>query len=148
MQIRFAMSAPPASVPPDATLQEAARHMAQGRVGALPVVDGGRVVGVVTDRDLVVRAMACGLPMTERVETVMSTDPVTVEDDTPIPAALHAMRSIDARHLPVTEGGQLVGVVSFDDLFCHLVVQLAELATVVNAARKIPDPFTGKHGEP
>jgi CBS domain-containing protein len=67
-----------------------------------------------------------------------------LDADTPVPAALHAMRSIDARHLPVTDEERLVGMVSFDDLFCYLVVQLAELAAVVNAARKIPDPFAGR----
>ena len=120
MQIRYAMSSPPASVPPRATLEEAARHMARARVGALPVVERDRVVGVLTDRDLVVRAMACGLSATEHVETVMSGDPVTVESDAPVSSAVHAMRSIDARHLPVTEEGRLVGVVSFDDLFCYM----------------------------
>jgi CBS domain-containing protein len=144
MQIRYAMSSPPVSVPLEASLEEAARHMAQARVGALPVVAHDRVIGVVTDRDLVVRAMACGLPVEERVGTVMSQDPVTVEADTPVPAALQAMRSVDARHLPVTEEGRLVGMVSFDDLFCYLVVQLAELAAVVNAARKTPEPSAGE----
>jgi CBS domain-containing protein len=141
MQIKHAMSAPPVSVPPETSLEDAARHMADAGVGVLPVVDGEQVIGMVTDRDLVVRAMACGLPARLRVETVMSTDPVTVAVDTPLPAALHAMRSIDARHLPVVDKGRLVGMVSFDDLFWYLAAQLAELAAVVNTARKIPYPL-------
>ncbi|MEW1661094.1 CBS domain-containing protein [Streptomyces sp. NPDC093707] len=56
MEIKYAMSSPPASVPPDASLEEAARHMAEAGVGALPVVQGEEVIGMVTDRDLVVRA--------------------------------------------------------------------------------------------
>ncbi|NJP82419.1 CBS domain-containing protein [Streptomyces sp. AA8] len=68
------------------------------------VQDDG-VIGVITDRDLVVRAMAHGLSPALRVEEVMSGDPVTVEPDTPVAAALHAMRSIKARHLPVVDGG-------------------------------------------
>ena len=101
MQIQYAMSTPPVSVPPMATLEDAARHMSDAGVGALPVVDDERVVGMVTDRDLVVRAMACGLSPGSRVEAVMSTDPVTVTTDTAITAAMHTMRSIEARHLPV-----------------------------------------------
>jgi CBS domain-containing protein len=69
MVITSAMSTPPASVPPTASLQEAARHMDHARVGALPVVDDDdHVIGVVTDRDLVVRAMANGLSPETRVD--------------------------------------------------------------------------------
>lgn len=138
MEIKYAMSSPPASVPPEATLEEAARHMADAGVGALPVVQGDGVIGVLTDRDLVVRAMAHGLSPRTKVETVMSTDPVTVTTDTPVTAALHAMQSINARHLPVVDDGRLAGMVSFDDLFAYLSAQLGALAEVVNAVRKVP----------
>lgn len=141
MQIQYAMSTPPVSVPPMATLEDAARHMSDAGVGALPVVDDERVVGMVTDRDLVVRAMACGLSPSSRVEAVMSTDPVTVTTDTAITAAMHTMRSIEARHLPVVAEGRLVGMVSFDDLFWYLARQLMDLAAVVDAARRAPEPF-------
>ncbi|QHC23026.1 CBS domain-containing protein [Streptomyces sp. GS7] len=101
------MSMPPAGIPLDAPLEDAARHMADAGVGALPVVEDDHVVGVITDRDLVVRAMARGLSPQVRVEALMSTDPVTVEADTPVPAAMHAMGTIDARHLPVVDRGGL-----------------------------------------
>ncbi|MFC4494383.1 CBS domain-containing protein [Streptomyces ovatisporus] len=140
-QISNAMSTPPASVAPDASLEEAARHMADARVGALPVVEDDHVVGLVTDRDLVIRAMASGLAPDRPVRTVMSSDPVTVDAGTAVPAAQHAMRSIGARHLPVTDDGRLVGMVSFDDLFCYLTSQQVELADVVDAARQARDPF-------
>lgn len=140
-QIRHAMSTPPASVPPEASLEEAARHMADAQVGALPVVEGDRVIGLLTDRDLVVRAMAGGLSAELRVERIMSADPVTVDVDTSVTAAQHTMRSIGARHLPVTEKDHLVGMVSFDDLFCFLAAQQAELAEVIDAARKVPGPL-------
>ncbi|MDF3292609.1 CBS domain-containing protein [Streptomyces silvisoli] len=141
MQIRYAMTSPPASVPPAASLEDAARHMAAAGVGALPVVDGDEVIGMVTDRDLVVRAMAYGLSSHSKVEMVMSTDPVTVDASTPLTAALHAMRSIEARHLPVVAKGRLVGMVSFDDLFWYLSRQLADLAAIVDASRKAPRPL-------
>lgn len=140
-QISDAMSTPPASVAPSASLEEAARHMADARVGALPVVEDDHVVGLVTDRDLVIRAMASGLALDRPVRTVMSPDPVTVDAGTAVPAAQHAMHSIGARHLPVTDDGRLVGMVSFDDLFCYLTSQQVQLADVVDAAREAREPF-------
>ncbi|MFD8324066.1 CBS domain-containing protein [Streptomyces lydicus] len=148
MQIKDLMTTPPAGVSLDATLEEAARRMADARVGALPVLEHGRVAGVITDRDLVVRAMARGLSPRIRVESMMSTDPVTVEADTPVPAAMHAMLTIQVRHLPVVENGRLVGMVSFDDLFCFLTGQLRGLAAVIDATRKVPDPFGTGSGPP
>ncbi|MFF4603227.1 CBS domain-containing protein [Streptomyces sp. NPDC001339] len=141
MEIKYAMSSPPASVPPDASLEEAARHMADAGVGALPVVQGEEVIGMVTDRDLVVRAMAHGLSPQLKVETVMSADPVTVDAGTPVTVALHAMQSIKIRHLPVVDHKRLVGMVSFDDLFSYLSVQLGALADVVDASRRVPGSF-------
>jgi CBS domain-containing protein len=141
MQIKYAMSTPPASVPSMASLEDAARHMAHAGVGALPVVEDDGVIGIVTDRDLVVRAMACGLSAQSQVGTVMSTDPVTVDADSTVTAALQTMRSVQVRHLPVVAEGQLVGMVSFDDLLWHVTRQLADLAAVVDAARKAPEPF-------
>lgn len=138
MEIKYAMNSPAVSVSPDAAVQEAARRMADAGVGALPVVQGERVIGVVTDRDLVVRALAPGLSPQVKVEDVMSTDPVTVEADTPVTAALHAMRSINTRHLPVVDHGRLVGMVSFDDLFSYLSLQFEALTDVVDAVRRTP----------
>ncbi|MEU4850606.1 CBS domain-containing protein [Streptomyces gilvosporeus] len=141
MEIRYAMSSPPTSVPPDASLEEAARHMAEAGVGALPVVQGEEVIGMVTDRELVVRAMAHGLSPRLKVETVMSADPVAVDAGSSVTVALHAMQSVKIRHLPVVDhkhARRLVGMVSFDDLFSYLSVQLGALADVVNASRKAP----------
>ncbi|MER5202142.1 CBS domain-containing protein [Streptomyces sp. NPDC002825] len=142
------MSTPPASVPPTTSIEEAAQHMARAGVGALPVVDDDRVVGIVTDRDLVVRAMADGLSPQTRVEEVMSAAPVTVDPEAAVAVALLVMRSARVRHLPVVAEGRLVGVVSFDDLFWQLTQQLSDLAAVVDAARKIPEPLRGGQQAP
>ncbi|GAU69777.1 hypothetical protein SSP35_14_01110 [Streptomyces sp. NBRC 110611] len=141
MEVKYAMSSPPVSVLPDASLEAAARHMADAGVGALPVVHGEEVIGVVTNRDLVVRPMAHGLSPQLKVETVMSVDPVTVDANTPVTVALHAMQSIKIRHLPVVDHKRLVGMVSFDDLFSYLSVQLGALADVVDVSRKEPGSF-------
>ncbi len=122
--------------------------MARAGVGALPVVDDDRVVGIVTDRDLVVRAMAHGLSPQAKVETVMSHAPATVDAETAVAVALLVMRSVQVRHLPVVSEGRLVGMISFDDLFWQLTQQLSDLAAVVDAARKIPEVLHGGQQAP
>ncbi|WP_235092278.1 CBS domain-containing protein [Streptomyces sp. A1-5] len=77
MLIQHLMNTPPATVLPTESLQDAARHMADAGVGAVPVVDGDTVIGIVTDRDLVVRATARKLPPRTRVETIVSSSPAT-----------------------------------------------------------------------
>ncbi|MGW7406559.1 CBS domain-containing protein [Streptomyces sp. NPDC054833] len=141
MLIQHVMNAPPATVLPTESLEDAARRMADAGVGALPVVDGDAVIGIVTDRDLAVRAMARRLPPHTPVEAIMSPAPATVEADTAVAVAVMKMRAAQVRHLPVVAEGRLIGMVSFDDLFWRLTQELADLAAVVDAARKIPETF-------
>ncbi|MEU2429374.1 CBS domain-containing protein [Streptomyces sp. NPDC007861] len=148
MQIQYMMNTPPVCVPATASLENAALRMADAGVGALPVVDGDRVIGVVTDRDLVVRAMARGRSAQMPVGEVMSTDPVTIEADTAVAVAILIMRSVRARHLPVVAEGRLVGMIAFDDVFWQLTQELSDLAAVVDAARKIPQVFRGTDKAP
>ncbi|MEU2110882.1 CBS domain-containing protein [Streptomyces sp. NPDC019507] len=148
MQIQYMMNTPPVCVSEAESLENAARHMADAGVGALPVIDGDRVIGVVTERDLVVRAMARGLSTGSPVKGVMSTDPVTVEADTAVAVAILIMRSARVRHLPVVAEGRLIGIVSFDDLFWQLTQELSDLAVVVDAARKVPQVFHGTDKAP
>ncbi len=101
--------------------------MADAGVGALPVVDGDDVIGIVTDRDLVVRAMARRLPQQTRVEAIRS-PPRTVEADTAVAFAIIKMPAAQVRHLPVVAEGRFVGMVSFDDLFRQLTQELGDLA--------------------
>ncbi|EST36813.1 hypothetical protein M878_00270 [Streptomyces roseochromogenus subsp. oscitans DS 12.976] len=122
--------------------------MADAGVGALPVVNGDAVIGIVTDRDLVVRAMARRLPPRTRVETIMSPAPATVEVDTAVAVTVMKMRAAQVRHLPVVAEGRLIGMVSFDDLFWRLTQELADLAAVVDAARRIPETFHGTRKAP
>ena len=79
MKVRELMTTEPITVEPKATLGEVATLMKQQDCGSIPVVDGGRLVGIVTDRDIVVRGVAAGKdPKTQRVSEVMSADPVTI----------------------------------------------------------------------
>src|SRR5438270_128596 len=107
MKISEIMTTKPATVGPDATLGEVATLMRQEDCGSIPVVEDGRLVGIVTDRDIVVRAIAAGKdPKSTPVSEVMSADPVTVESKGDV---ADAERQI--RRLPVVEGGKLVGII-------------------------------------
>ena len=98
-------------------LRDAARTMREGDFGSMPVVDDGRLVGVLTDRDIVVRAVAEGLdPTVARVGEVASRDPVTVGPEQDLDEAIELMSRHRVRRLPVVERGRLVGVVSQADV--------------------------------
>ncbi|MCD0486010.1 CBS domain-containing protein [Streptacidiphilus sp. ASG 303] len=131
MQIKYAMSTPPASIPPLTTVGDAAQHMADASVGALPVVDDGKVVGIVTDRDLVVRALARGLSPSSRVDGVMSRGPLVLDADEDLSVAYRAMRTGHVRHLPVMSEGALVGMLAYDDLVWQTTQLMADLAATV-----------------
>ena len=112
MKVRELMTKQPTSVEPDATLGEVATLMKQQDCGSIPVVEGGRLVGIVTDRDIVVRGIAAGVdPRTQRVSKVMSSDPVTVGPEEDVTDAEKKMADRQVRRLPVVEGGKLIGII-------------------------------------
>jgi CBS domain-containing protein len=98
-------------------LQDAARTMREGDFGSMPVVDDGRLVGILTDRDIVVRGVAEGLdPSVARVGDVASRTPVAVAPDQDLDEAMELMAEHRVRRLPVVDDGRLVGVVSRADV--------------------------------
>jgi CBS domain-containing protein len=104
-------------VPPDETIAGAARVMAENHVGAVVAVDGGALVGILTERDIVFRAVAAGLALdTAPVTEAMTHDPVTVTLDDAISDALAAKLGDAFRHLPVMDAGQVVGLLSYRDI--------------------------------
>jgi len=106
------MTTEPITVEPKATLGEVATLMKQQDCGSIPVVEGMRLVGIVTDRDIVVRGVAAGKdPKTQRVSEVMSADPVTIGPDDDVTNAEKKMADRQIRRLPVVEGGRLVGII-------------------------------------
>jgi len=112
MKVRELMTTEPITVEPKATLGEVATLMKQKDCGSIPVVEGRRLVGIVTDRDIVVRGVAAGKdPKTQRVSEVMSADPVTVGPDDDVTEAEKKMADRQIRRLPVVEGGKLVGII-------------------------------------
>jgi CBS domain-containing protein len=106
------------TVAPHATLAEAAAKMASCDIGSLPVTESGsRVVGIITDRDIAVRAVACGLdPNATRVEQVMTREVLSCPADADVRAAMQLMESRQVRRLLVTDGEAPVGIVSLGDI--------------------------------
>lgn len=115
--IREVMTADPRTIDAGATLVDAAREMRDGDVGALIVVDGGSVAGIVTDRDIVVRAIADGRdPGATRVRDVATMNPVTLTVDQTVEDAIRVMREQDVRRIPIVQDGRPAGIVSLGDL--------------------------------
>jgi CBS domain-containing protein len=114
MKVREAMAGDVRSVTTDSSVAAAARAMRDAGTGFLPVIDGAGVVGVVTDRDLVVRFLAEGGTdaAATQVGEVMSRDVTTIGPDEELTAAGDAMRDREVRRLVVVEGGAVGGVLS------------------------------------
>lgn len=105
------------SLPPDTTVRAAAKVMAKHKIGAIPVTESGRLIGIFTERDLIFRVIAKEVnPDATRLRDVMTAAPQTVDVDEPASAALRMMRDGGYRHLPVMQRGALIGIVSIRDL--------------------------------
>ena len=115
--VRDVMTPGVRTVGPSQSLAEAAEVMKGEDVGSVPVVEEGRLAGIVTDRDIVTRAVAERRdPQTTRVEEVASRDLVTVEPEQDLDEALALMAQHQVRRLPVVEQGQLVGMLAQADV--------------------------------
>jgi len=117
MKIRDVMSKDVQVARPGDTIQDVAARMTSGDFGFIPVADGERLVGTVTDRDITVRAVGKGLGPSTPVSEVMTTEVVTALDTADLKTALDAMGGDKIRRLPVVDKHErLVGVVSLGDL--------------------------------
>ena len=115
--VRDVMTPGPTAIASDARVVEAARRMLSEDVGSLPVVDGETLVGIVTDRDLVLHVSAKDLdPHKVPVADVCSEDPVVAEPEDSLDDALQRMASEQVRRLPVVTGGKLVGILAQADI--------------------------------
>lgn len=116
MKISDVMTPNPKTVKPSDSIQTAANIMREEDAGAVPVVEGGRVVGMVTDRDIVVRAVADG-DFTAKISDVVSDDVITATPEMTTSEAAELMGEHQIRRLPVIDADdRLVGIVSLGDL--------------------------------
>lgn len=117
MTARDVMTPDPVNVPAGATLTEAARLMRDEAIGDVLVTRDGELLGIVTDRDMVVRAIADGLdPQSTPVEHCLSSDLVVVDAADEVGDVISVVRDRAIRRVPVTEDGRLVGIISLGDL--------------------------------
>lgn len=99
------------------SVRDAVALLAERRIGALPVVTDGAVAGIFSERDVLYRLNESGAAMLDgKVGEVMTSPAVTVDPATPVMAALSLMTKLRIRHLPVVEGGRMVGFISIGDL--------------------------------
>jgi CBS domain-containing protein len=112
--------------------------MDQAGVGSLAVIDDDRLVGIVTDRDLVRRGLAQDLESTAAVEKVMSTPVVTIDADADLHSAFKLFRTHALRRLAVVDGDEFVGMISVDDLLVDLAADLSDLARPITAEVFMP----------
>lgn len=121
------------TIDPGAACAEAALAMKIAGVGSLVVVEEGRPIGIVTDRDLVVSVMAEGAdPKAVRVRDAMSSKPIFLSETRGIDRALDAMADLEVRRLPIVDDEQkLIGVVALDDLLVLLAGQLSRAVETI-----------------
>jgi CBS domain-containing protein len=116
-QIREKMTSEVVTIEPRASIVEAAQRMIEEEKGPLPVVQGTRVVGMVTDRDIIARVVAAGRdPNATRVEDIDTHDLVTVGPDADVDEARRLMAQHHLDRILVVEGDQLVGIISEADI--------------------------------
>jgi CBS domain-containing protein len=130
MKVREAMAKSVSTAQKSSKIVEVARKMKQEDAGFMPIVEGGKLVGVITDRDIVVRCIAEGHnPEQETVEHCMSQQAVTISPEDEIQQAAQKMEQSEIRRLAVTENGQLVGVLSHGNLVQATGGKIAEKVT-------------------
>ncbi|KUP07312.1 inosine-5'-monophosphate dehydrogenase [Bacillus coahuilensis p1.1.43] len=95
---------------------EAAVLMKEHNIGSVPIVDGSKLVGMITDRDIVIKGVAEKKPNSSRIQDLMSTNIITVTADCTTDKALEIMKEHQIRRLPVVNGEYLIGMVSLGDL--------------------------------
>lgn len=138
------MTAFPITLPEDAKLTTAARAMRDNSVGAVMVVNDGRLCGLITDRDIVVRAIAArnddfaAVPISD----ACTRDPSTVHPDDDVDTAVELMRDRAVRRAPVVKDGKPVGMVSLGDL----AVKRGDMPIVADICAVPPDfPYAWEH---
>jgi CBS domain-containing protein len=113
---------PPHQIGPDRTVADAVALMKEKNVGCLLVCDAGRLAGILTERDVMVRVVAQSRPLSTPVVECMTPDPITVSSKESIRAALERMQLGNYRHLPVVdEQGRIAGVLSIKRIVHYLV---------------------------
>lgn len=124
------------TVPPHVSVRDVLQLFIEKRVGALPVVDGGRLVGIISERDYIRKvALSSELSLESPVEKIMTTHVLFVRPDQSLDDCMALMTDKRVRHLPVMDGERLVGIVSIGDLvkiiISHQEFMIAQLENYI-----------------
>jgi CBS domain-containing protein len=122
------------TIRPDERLTDAVRRLGEKRIGALVVVEDGRIVGIISERDVIYCLKDHGAPALDwAIDRAMSSPAITVGPDTDVLAALALITQRRIRHLPVVEGGEIRGIVSIGDLVKHRMERIEAEAEAMRA---------------
>jgi CBS domain-containing protein len=136
-KISEVMSTDVQTISPDASIEEAAQEMRDGDFGLLPVGEEEQLLGVITDRDITVRAVAEGKDPSTPVRDIMSEGVIWAHEDDSVEDAARVMSDHQIRRLPIVDGDQrLVGIVSLGDF----AVDSSDIGPVVEALSDISSP--------
>jgi CBS domain-containing protein len=141
MRARDLVRSAAVAVPRSTTVADAAKALADAGVGSLVVVDDGAVVGIVTDRDLVLRALAARMPLDVPIESVMTPDVVTVAAEDSLEDVYALFGRVTFRRLPVIDpddGRRVIGVISVDDLLLDVTRRLRDISGPIVQEIKAP----------
>jgi CBS domain-containing protein len=130
---------PGISIGPDKTIRDGAVLMEQSGIGSLVVVEHEGLVGIVTDRDLVRRGLAKGLPVDARIDGVMSSPVISIDVDADVATAFELLRTHKVRRLAVLLNRRFIGMISVDDLIVELAVDLRDLSGPVRSENLFPE---------
>jgi len=104
------------TVSKDTTMEQVAKIMTEKNIGSVIVVDNGKPVGIITERDIV-KGIGKGKKLDSKAEEIMTSSLITIREDSPITGALALMRQFNIRHLPVVnDKGELTGIISIRDI--------------------------------
>ena len=144
MNIREVMTPNPQCVSPGDSIQNAARIMRDLDTGAVPVVDNGRTVGIVTDRDIVVRAVAEDGQLNRPVRDIISSKVICASPEMTTHDAADLMSEHQVRRLPVVENDRLVGIVSLGDLAVKEARDKRIGDTLEHISEGVKETFSGR----
>ena len=123
-----------ATISAESAVKEAVRLLGEHRIGAMPVVEGDQVTGIMSERDVIYCLRDHGAEVLDwPVSRVMTAPAITVDPTTPVLTALAMMTQRRVRHLPVVDGGSLVGIVSIGDLVKYRIERIEQEAAAMRA---------------
>ena len=123
-----------ATIPARASVADAVAVLSERRIGALPVIEEGRITGIISERDVIYCLREHGAEVLDwSVSRIITSPAVTVEPETAVLTALATMTRRRIRHLPVVDSGQIRGIVSIGDLVKHRIEMIEEEAQAMRA---------------